>query len=179
MTRRSLWTASFLTITLTALGMELWAANDRSSDTQPWTSLIVHNIPAALTMAAIGVLVTWLPSHFSHEYAKEGENVTGELDPTVEHPHEPLTSRALVVAVVGAVLALLVAFGVPISDDQRQAVLGVVLVVAPLVLAWWARNHVYSPATVSRLLAARDVRSDRQQGSKRETGAPDPGIGTS
>lgn len=55
---------------------------------------------------------------------------------------EPLTSRALVVAVV-AVLGL---FGVHLTDvfaDQIVTALDLVaLLLAPLVTAWWSRRHV-------------------------------------
>lgn len=54
-----------------------------------------------------------------------------------------------------AVLALVAAFGLNLSEDQRTAILGVVAVVAPLAVALIGRSRVYSPATVARLLARR------------------------
>ena len=51
-------------------------------------------------------------------------------------------------AVVVAVLALLVAFGVPISDGQREAILGIVAALAPIVVAELIRYHVFAPSAV-------------------------------
>ncbi|PMC76766.1 hypothetical protein [Brachybacterium sp. UMB0905] len=47
---------------------------------------------------------------------------------------EPLVTTAGVVAAAAAVIALLVAFGVELTDAQTEAILGVVAVVAPLVV---------------------------------------------
>lgn len=55
---------------------------------------------------------------------------------------EPLLTRSTVVAVVTTLLAVLTAFGLPISDTQQNAVLGAVGVIAPIVLALWARRRV-------------------------------------
>lgn len=68
---------------------------------------------------------------------------------------EPLLSTGTVTALATAVLALLVAFAVPLDDDQQAAILGVVAVLAPIVVAWVGRGRVYSPATVSKLLSGR------------------------
>jgi len=67
---------------------------------------------------------------------------------------EPLFNRALVVTVATLILDAVVAFGVPISNDQRAAIIAVVSVIAPIVLAAWARSHVYSPAKVVQLVEA-------------------------
>lgn len=64
---------------------------------------------------------------------------------------EPLFTVGVLTAAVTTVLALLVAFGLPISDDQQAAILGVVAVAGPLVVAALARGRVFSPATVARL----------------------------
>ena len=65
---------------------------------------------------------------------------------------EPLFTVGSITAAVTAVLALLVAFGLDLSGDQKQAILGVVAVAAPIIVAAVARRKVYSPATVARLL---------------------------
>ncbi|GAB3817598.1 hypothetical protein [Micromonospora zhanjiangensis] len=67
-------------------------------------------------------------------------------------PSEPLVSVGAITAGVTAVLALLIAFGLNISDGQQSAILGVVAVVAPLVAALAGRSRVWSPATVARLM---------------------------
>lgn len=66
---------------------------------------------------------------------------------------EPLLTVGGVTAAGAAVLSLLVAFGLPVSADQQTALLGLVAVLAPLVVAVLARGRVYSPATVADLLA--------------------------
>lgn len=55
---------------------------------------------------------------------------------------EPVLSAAGVTAVITAGLAVLVAFGVPITDAQAVAVVGFVGVVAPIVAGVWARRRV-------------------------------------
>jgi hypothetical protein len=56
--------------------------------------------------------------------------------------NEPLVTRATVTSAVTAILALLVAFGVDLSNEQRAAVLGIAAVVAPLVVAAITRHRV-------------------------------------
>jgi purine-cytosine permease-like protein len=68
---------------------------------------------------------------------------------------EPALSVGAVAAAVGAVLTLLVAFGVDLTEAQTEAILGVVLVAGPLVLAAITRSKVYSPSSVVRLLHRR------------------------
>ncbi len=65
---------------------------------------------------------------------------------------EPLLSVGAITAAATAVVALLVAVGLPISGELRAAILGLVAVVAPLVVARVGRRRVYAPATVARLL---------------------------
>jgi nitrate/nitrite transporter NarK len=82
--------------------------------------------------------------------------VTYESTPTpTSEASEPLFTVGSITAGVTAVIAVLVAFGLPISDGQQSAILGVVAVAAPLAVAALARRRVYAPATVSRLLAGR------------------------
>jgi hypothetical protein len=56
--------------------------------------------------------------------------------------NEPALTSGGVVALVGAILALLVAFGLNITDQQRQAILAVVVIVAPIAVALLTRPHV-------------------------------------
>lgn len=73
---------------------------------------------------------------------------------------EPLWSVGGVTAAVTALLAAGTAFGAPLTAGQQTAILGLVAVLAPLVVALVGRGRVYAPATVERL-----VRGDE----------PDPG----
>lgn len=70
-------------------------------------------------------------------------------------PSEPLISVGGITAAVTAVIGLLVAYGLHISDGQQSAILGVVAVLAPLIVALLGRRRVFSPATVARLLSRR------------------------
>jgi hypothetical protein len=56
--------------------------------------------------------------------------------------NEPAVTAGVVVALATAVLALLIAFKVPITDDQRTAILGVVAVLAPFIAALIIRAFV-------------------------------------
>lgn len=58
---------------------------------------------------------------------------------------EPARIIASITAAVTAVIALLVAYGLDISQEQQAAILGVVAVVAPLIAGIIIRNNVYSP----------------------------------
>lgn len=55
---------------------------------------------------------------------------------------EPLVTVSVITSIVGAALALLVAFGVDLSEDQSTAIMGVATVLAPLVVAAVARAKV-------------------------------------
>lgn len=59
-------------------------------------------------------------------------------------------------AVVAAVLGLLVAFGVPITEDQKNAILTVALVLTPIITAELVRRRVWSPASLARVLPEHD-----------------------
>ena len=69
-----------------------------------------------------------------------------------EESTQPLLSVGTITAAGTAVLALVAAFGLNLTDDQQAAVLGVLGVAAPIVVALWGRRKVYAPATVAKLL---------------------------
>lgn len=64
---------------------------------------------------------------------------------------EPLVTVASITAAAAAVIALVASFGVGLTDAQTTAIMDVVAVAAPFVVAAVARGHVSSPETVSRL----------------------------
>jgi uncharacterized membrane protein len=55
---------------------------------------------------------------------------------------EPLITVASLVAIATAAIALLVAFGVDLDENQQKAILGFVAVLAPLAVAGIARRKV-------------------------------------
>lgn len=55
---------------------------------------------------------------------------------------EPVVTIAGIQAAVAAVLTLLVSFGVPLSQEQQVAILGVAATVLPVVFAAWTRSKV-------------------------------------
>lgn len=52
----------------------------------------------------------------------------------------PIGWTATIVSIVAAVLAVLVAFGVPLTEDMKISLLGLFSVVAPVVVWWQTRN---------------------------------------
>ena len=60
---------------------------------------------------------------------------------------------ALVTGAVSAILVLVTAFGLPISEDQKAAVLGSIVPVLVLVQALVTRGQVTPNAKVDKLLA--------------------------
>lgn len=61
---------------------------------------------------------------------------------------EPIITAAGVAALVGAGIALLTSFGVPLTVEQEKAILSIVVIVAPLVIAFVARRYAFAPANV-------------------------------
>lgn len=64
---------------------------------------------------------------------------------------EPSAIIGSIVAIVTAILALLVAYGFNVSQEQQAAILGVTAVVAPLVASLIIRFNVFSPATTDKI----------------------------
>lgn len=56
--------------------------------------------------------------------------------------NEPAVTVASITAGVTAILGLLTAFGLPLTDEQTTAILGVVAVIGPLVVGFIARRYV-------------------------------------
>lgn len=61
---------------------------------------------------------------------------------------EPAITVASITAAVTAILALLVAYGFDVSDEQQQAILGIVAVLAPIIVGIVTRQNVWAPASV-------------------------------
>ena len=70
---------------------------------------------------------------------------------------EPLWTVAGIVGIVGALISLVVAFGLSLTADQQKAILGAATVVAPLIVAWVTRPKVTPVAKASKVV-------DRQAG---------------
>jgi hypothetical protein len=81
--------------------------------------------------------------------------------------NEPVIVRAAI-TLAGAVVAVLVAFNVPITDQQQDAILGLVLAVAMVVLALWARSAVTPNSNVVEQKKGSDVIAG--EGSELPTG---------
>jgi hypothetical protein len=75
-------------------------------------------------------------------------------DPDAEHPSEPLVKRAAIVGVVTAALDAGIAFGLRVTDTQEAKLLALTSLLAPAILAAWARRSVFSPRSVKALIAA-------------------------
>jgi hypothetical protein len=64
---------------------------------------------------------------------------------------EPAQLIGYITAAVSAAIALLVAFGVDLTDDQTAAILGIVAVAAPIISGIITRSKVYAPASVEKI----------------------------
>lgn len=56
--------------------------------------------------------------------------------------NEPAVTTGTIVAIVSALIAVIVAFGLPLTDEQQNAIIGAVSVIAPLVVAVVVRPRV-------------------------------------
>ncbi len=72
-------------------------------------------------------------------------------------PSEPLLTVGTIGSGVTAVLALLVAFAVPLNQAQQVAILGVALFAAPFLVAAVGRGRVFAPSTVRRMVQRASV----------------------
>lgn len=73
---------------------------------------------------------------------------------------EALITVGSISAFVAACIVLARSFGVPLSDDQGNALLGFVAVVAPLVVAFIGRGLVFSQSTTQDLVEHAAVTGD-------------------
>lgn len=55
---------------------------------------------------------------------------------------EPVLTVASITALVSAIVALLVAFGLDLTGDQEKAILGVAAIVAPILVGLFSRPKV-------------------------------------
>ena len=62
----------------------------------------------------------------------------------MEKNNEPIVTVAAISAAVAAIIALLVAFGINLTADQTAAIMGVVAVAAPFIVAAIARKFTVS-----------------------------------
>lgn len=74
------------------------------------------------------------------------------LRPLTTHS-DPSGLWGSVVAVAAAILAALVAFGVRLTGEQVEALLGILAAVGPIVTALLIRRSAYAPATVDGIAA--------------------------
>jgi len=69
------WITGFLTLTALAIVAECFAAFDDSTETIPWTDLIVEYIPGEIFAVALGALMLWVPVHFGIRYYKKSKGI--------------------------------------------------------------------------------------------------------
>lgn len=65
---------------------------------------------------------------------------------------EPLRAPATWTALAGALLAVLVGFGVPIPKEAAAALVGLAAVAGPLAVWAWGRRRAWSGATVADMV---------------------------
>lgn len=101
-----------------------------------------------------------------------------QLIPEGSMEQEPAFTAATVSALVTAVIALAVAFGVPITDGQRAAILTLVALAAPFLVAWYARRHtVTKTANAEQVAVALATPSPAQILAEPAGDAPNPQDG--
>jgi hypothetical protein len=66
----------------------------------------------------------------------------GATDTVTFSDQEPAVTAGTLTALVAALLALVAAFGLPVTPQQRDAILGLVAVVAPIAVALLVRPQV-------------------------------------
>lgn len=72
--------------------------------------------------------------------------------PTGVTSKEPAALVGMITGLVSAVIALAIAYGVDISDDQQAAIMGLVAALAPIIAGIVTRSKVYSPSTTQSLV---------------------------
>ncbi len=83
--------------------------------------------------------------------------------PGPDAPLEPVLSTAAVVTAAAAILAAMVAFGLPVDADQQAKLLAAIAVVAPVILGLAARVRAWAPATVRKTVQAEVAKALRNQ----------------
>lgn len=73
-----------------------------------------------------------------------------------QNPTEPAMTVAGIASAVGALLTLLIAFGIDLSDTKAKAIIGFILIAGPIVYGAFTRGKVFSPATVAKMLAGKE-----------------------
>jgi len=64
---------------------------------------------------------------------------------------EPLTIIGSIGSIIGAFIVLMQSFGIPITDDQSNAINNFVVIAAPLIVALIGRQFVFSPTTAEKM----------------------------
>lgn len=72
--------------------------------------------------------------------------------PSSDAPSEPLIKVGGIVGFLVALFAVLVSFGLHISDAQQSALLGFAAVAAPVAVVLWGRMRVWSPRSVRQVV---------------------------
>lgn len=87
----------------------------------------------------------------------QGGHAAGPIEVVTGAESEPLRGRALWTSLAGLLVAGGVSFGLPLNDQQQAIVASLLAItlggLSPQVVAWWARRHVNSPATMSKVLS--------------------------
>lgn len=80
------------------------------------------------------------------------QETVGGVEVVTGAQSEPLRGRALYIGIATLIVSAATAWGLKLTADQTAVVIGVVAFLAPQVVAWWARRHVNSPATMRKIL---------------------------
>lgn len=56
------------------------------------------------------------------------------LDKLINHP------KTTIAGIVGAVVSLLVIFGIPVDDSTKNTIIDILAIVVPIVIGFWAHD---------------------------------------
>lgn len=76
-------------------------------------------------------------------------------------PGEPLLTVGTITTLATAALACLVAFRLPVDNNQQAQLLGLIAVLAPLIVAGVGRLRTWSPASVRKIALAERAKRQR------------------
>ena len=108
-------------------------------------------------------------TEFNGQHSDDGF-VVGNYEPERVRAHgaiAPVITAATITAGVGALITLLVAFGVPITTEQESAILGLVAVLGPIIVA-----VVGARTTVEYTARGEVIRGDANEGPTGEVIRP-------
>ena len=61
--------------------------------------------------------------------------------------NNPVATAGVAATVTAAVILLATRAGIVFSDDEAETIGEIIVLILPVIAAWWARRHVVGPST--------------------------------